>query len=139
MRLLALAAAFAMTPLAASAESLTGTDWQLLAIDGLFVEIPATLRLDEPGSISGKAPCNRFSGRNQSKFPELKLQAIASTKMACDRLAEEQVFFQALGLMDRLDLDGSNLVLTAPDGRSMEFVREPANSLIVCKTCPPTE
>ncbi len=35
-------------------------------------------------------------------------------------------------------LDGSrNLILTAPDGRSLEFVTDRMKCLTVCKTCPP--
>jgi heat shock protein HslJ len=138
MRVLALAIGLAMTPLAAFPDEIADQDWQIIAIDGKPVDMPAILRVDGNGNISGKAPCNGFSSRNVGVLPELKLQGIRSTKMACDRLAEEQVFFRALAAMDRLKLDGpKNLVLTGPDGASMEFILASVSSLPECKTCPP--
>jgi heat shock protein HslJ len=144
MRRLATAAAFAtalaMTPFAAFAEGVIGTDWQLLAIDGLLVDFPATLQLDDTGRVSGKAPCNRYSGQNSDQLPDLKLMGLASTRMACSHMADEDVFFKALALMTRLELDGTdNLILTGPESLSMEFVADPTNNQTVCKTCPPAE
>jgi heat shock protein HslJ len=140
MRVLALAIGLAMTPLAAFPQDVAGQDWQIIAIDGKLVDMPATLQVTEGGHITGKAPCNGFSARNAGALPELKLQGIRSTKMACDRLAEEQVFFRALAAMEHLKLDGpKNLILTGPEGRSMEFILATVSSLPECKTCPPKE
>ena len=128
----------AMTP--AQAQSLTGTDWQLLAIDGIVIDAEATLRIQEDGSIGGKAPCNRWSVMNRATLPALDIQAIRATRMACDKLAEEQAFFDALALMTAAALDGDHsLILTGADGRSMEFVLDRADSQTVCKTCAPKE
>lgn len=136
---LALLAAFALTG-PALAEDPTGIDWQLLAIDGKVVDIPATLRIEAGGSLSGHAPCNSFGARNLAQFPDLELQGIRSTKRACDRLDQEQAFFSALKSMTRAEQKGGrNLVLTGPDGRSMEFVTDLMNSLTVCTTCPKDE
>ncbi|MBL9049263.1 MAG: META domain-containing protein [Tabrizicola sp.] len=120
-----------------SAKDPTGIDWQLLAIDGKVVDIPATLRIEASGSLSGHAPCNSFGARNLARYPELDLQGIRSTKRACDRLDQEQAFFSALKSMTRAEQTGErNLVLLGPDGRSMEFVVDLMNSLTVCTTCP---
>lgn len=129
MRLLPLLAALAtaaaaMTACTSETKDPTGIEWHLRAIDGTDVEMPATLTVDATGTISGRAPCNRYTGQNQAKLPEMKVPAFASTKMACDRLDDEQVFFAALSAMTRLEAraDGT-LVLTGPDGRSMTFAR----------------
>ncbi|NHB75127.1 META domain-containing protein [Rhodobacter calidifons] len=125
MRLFPLLAAIAMTACTtADAQDATGIEWELLAIDGLVVDIPATLSVNAEGTLSGKAPCNRYMGRNQASLPDLKLGGVAATRMACDRLDDEQAFFTALSVMTRLDMRGDDtLVLTGPDGRSMEFTR----------------
>lgn len=128
MRLLpllaALAASAAMTACTADTLDPTGVEWRLAAIDGSAVDMPATLAVDGSGAISGKAPCNRYSGQNQASLPDLKVPGFMSTKMACDRLDDEQVFFTALSAMTRLEMrDNDTLVLTGPDGRSMEFAR----------------
>lgn len=140
MRLLPFLAALAMTACTAEAQDPTGVEWELLAIDGQVVDIPATLTLDSLGNLSGKAPCNRYGGQNQASLPDLKLGGIAATRMACDRLADEQTYFDALSTMTRLErVDDRTLVLTGPDGRSMEFADDRMNSLTRCTTCAPKE
>lgn len=138
MRLLFVLVALAMTACTAQAQDPTGVEWELLAIDGQVVDIPATLTVDAEGNIFGKAPCNRYTGRNQARLPDLKLGGVAATRMACDRLAEEQLYFDALSVMTQLQrVDDRTLILTGPDGRSMEFARELMNTLTRCTTCAP--
>ncbi|MDP3194777.1 META domain-containing protein [Tabrizicola sp.] len=138
MRLLPVLAVLAMTACTAEAQDPTGVEWELLAIDGQVVDIPATLTVDAEGTLSGKAPCNRYTGRNQAHLPDLMLGGVAATRMACDRLQDEQVYFAALAAMTRLERVGDRtLVLTGPDGRSMEFARELMSTLTRCTTCPP--
>jgi heat shock protein HslJ len=142
MRHLALAICLAMTPAASLAEPIQNFDWQLLAIDGTLVDasVTASLRIDADGQITGKAPCNSYGAQNMDLLPAFKLGPIRATKMACDNLLEEQAFFDALALMDTLGPDGDrNLVLTGPNGRSMEFVLDRMDNLTTCKTCPRTE
>jgi heat shock protein HslJ len=118
------------------APKITGIDWQLLAIDGTVTDTSATLRLEADGTLSGAAPCNRWSTMNTATLPDLALGGIRATRMACDRLADEQVFLDTLAAMTAMALDGDrNLVLTGPEGRSLEFVIERT----VCKTCLPTD
>ncbi len=126
----------AVFPLTAQAQTAAPIDWQLLAIDGVVTDMRATLRLSDDGMVSGQAPCNRWSAMNGNTLPALTLAAIRATRMACDRLEDEQVFFDALAAMTSLAPEGNhNLILTGPDGRSMEFVSDLMNSLTTCKTC----
>jgi heat shock protein HslJ len=105
------------------AEDLTGIDWRLVALNGVVVEAEATLHIEAGGAIHGRAPCNRWSAANRAILPKLDLGAIRSTRMACPRLAEEQAFFTALAGMTGARLDGAGgLILSNPDGRTMEFV-----------------
>lgn len=121
-----------------SAQSITDTEWQLLAIDGQITDMPAMLVFDTSGRVSGRAPCNRWFASNTATLPAVALSPIGATKMACDRLADEQTFFDALAGMQSAALDGDrNLILSGPDGRSMEFVPDLADGQTVCKTCAP--
>lgn len=130
-----------LVPSLSNAQPPVGTDWQLLAIDGVVLDmtVSASLRIDENGSIGGKAPCNSWSTQNGADLPTLSLKGIRATRMACDKLAEEKSFFDALSVMNALAMAGDNLVLTGPEGRSMEFVTDRMNSLTTCTTCPPKD
>ena len=135
-RLLVLA--LTLCPAMATAQTITGIYWELLAIDGQLTDIPAKLRIDVDNVLAGTAPCNRWSAPNGATLPDLNLAQIRSTRMACDKLAEEQAFFASLTLMTAVKLDGdSNLVLAGPDGHSMEFVLDRTDGRTVCKTCAP--
>jgi heat shock protein HslJ len=137
-----LALVLAVFPAMANAQDMTGLDWQLLAIDQEVVgfDIVATLRIEVDGTITGKAPCNSYGSRNTATLPALSIGGIRATRMACDKLKEEQTFFDALSVMTEARMEGAkNLVLTGPDGRMMEFVLDRMNSLTICTTCPPND
>ena len=131
-----------MMPLASLAEPIQDLDWQLLAIDGLLVDasVTASLRIDAEGQVTGRAPCNSYAAQNAGELSAFRLGPIRATRMACDKLAEEQVFFDALALMQTMEMDGDRtLILTGPEGRSIEFVLDRSDSLTTCKTCPTEE
>lgn len=132
--------AFSVIPAMSTAQTPIGIDWQLLAIDGILFDARASLRIEADGAMRGRAPCNIWGSSNRAALPKLKLGAIRATRMASDRMAEEQAFFDALALMTDARLDDSRtLILTGPDGRSMEFVTYRTASQTTCKTCPPEE
>ncbi len=145
MRLLSLLAALAMTACTTAqaqdpTPDPTGVEWQLLAIDGHIVDIPATLTMTASGDVSGKAPCNSYGGQNRATLPEMNLTALRATRMACDRLDDEQTYFDALTVMTRLDrADDRTLVLTGLNGRSLEFARDLTGGLSLCTTCAPQD
>jgi heat shock protein HslJ len=127
---------------AAAADDITGIDWQLLAIDGVRVEagVVATLRIAADGAITGKAPCNQWGSATRATLPALDLAGIRATRMACDKLAEEQAFFDALSVMTFVERVGeTSLILTGPDGRTLEFTTDLTASPTPCLTCPPEE
>jgi heat shock protein HslJ len=140
MRALPLVLGLSMMASTSLAQDMTGIDWQLLAIDGVYFDAEATLRIEAGGAISGRAPCNGWSTMNEAELPSLALRGIRATKRACDKLDAERAFFDALAEMTSLEMAGRrNLVLTGPDGRTMEFVLDRMNSLTRCTTCPPIE
>lgn len=128
-----------IAPLMAAAQTYADAYWQLLAIDGTRTETRATLRIDKDNVLAGAAPCNRWSASNGVDLPALALQAMRSTRMACDKLVEERAFFDTLALMTLVAPDGKrNLILSGPDGRTMEFVPDGADPAAeTCTTCPP--
>jgi heat shock protein HslJ len=95
-------------------------------MDDSTVAFRATLVFGTDNSISGAAPCNRYSATNQADLPALKIGAIRSTRMACPWLAEEQAFFDALSRVTFAgERSGGVLVLSGPDGRTMTFTATP--------------
>ncbi len=131
-----LPALLALMPALATAQTVTGTEWQLLAIDGTFYEANATLQIGEDGTLTGTGPCNRWSARNAAPLPNLKVTGIRATRMACDRLSDEQAFFDALTGMTGLALAGpKNLVLQGPGDHSMEFSVASITVMPDCTTC----
>jgi heat shock protein HslJ len=125
--LLALAAC--VTP--ALSNEIVGVDWHLVGMEGQEMPWDASLRF-EADKVSGKAPCNRFFGTNAATLPAVAITALGSTKMACDDLAAEGVFFEALQAMQRVEVDQGHLYLIGPEGRIMEFVRDPAEPCLSC-------
>lgn len=95
----------------AMAADLTGV-WTLTAIDGAEVTFTTTLDLTEPGKLTGKAPCNNYSGRLNAEGDSFIPGPILSTKMACDGMAEEAAYLQALQMVDSVALEGDKLTLT---------------------------
>ena len=135
-----LLAALATTASTATAQDQTAVEWELVAIDGQVMDFSATLKIGADGSVSGKAPCNSYGGQNRATLPDLSLPALRATRMACDKLAEEQRFFDMLSAMTRVDqLDRRTLVLTGADGHSMEFADDRMSTLTRCTTCPPKD
>lgn len=99
-------------------------EWKLTAIDGAPFAADASITLAEPGKIAGQGPCNRFFGSYSGTLPEFRPEGIASTKMACPDMAAEAALFSALSGMTRAEVTGpATLMLTGPEGKSMEFTR----------------
>ncbi|MBN2629465.1 MAG: META domain-containing protein [Rhodobacteraceae bacterium] len=99
-------------------------EWKLIAIDDKPFPAQATIDLNTSGKIAGKGPCNRFFGSYEGPLPAFKPGALASTRMACPDMAAEAQMFAALALMTQAEVTGPvTLMLTGPDGRSMQFVR----------------
>lgn len=98
--------------------------WTLVAIDGQPAPARATIELIEPGRIAGQGPCNRWFAGQTGALPDFAVTAIGATRMACPEMEAEAEFFTALKAMTRAEVTGPvTLMLTGPDGRSMEFVR----------------
>lgn len=135
MRLpLVLSAAFMLaacvTP-ALSDSEIEGVDWHLVGLEGQDVDWRATLRFDGD-KVGGKAPCNSWFGRSGATLPEVRIEAIGATRMACPDLKAESAYFEALQAMQRAELDQGHLYLIGPEGRIMEFARTPDEPCLSC-------
>lgn len=97
---------------------LTGTSWQLVQLYGRNVTVEAgtftfTLSPDD-GRISGRGACNRLSGSYETdRKGALRIGPLASTRMACPDLSQEQAFVRALESATHYDMDGPMLLLLA--------------------------
>ncbi len=68
-------------------------------------------------TVSGKAPCNRFTGPYNTKGTGIKFGNVASTKMYCDKMNEEDAFFMLLQTrVSAFSVNGNTLYLR--DGAS---------------------
>ena len=93
---------------------LEGTEWQLVQLDGRSVKAaPETFALKlENGSVSGAGACNRLMGSYKTgERRALKIGPLATTKMACPNLDQEQQFLRALESTTHYDMDGPMLLL----------------------------
>jgi heat shock protein HslJ len=122
----------------ALSDDISGVKWHLVGLDGQRFDGSATLGF-KGQSLTGKAPCNKYFARNMASLPDLALQGIGSTKMACPDLAAERIYLEALGAMQRVELDQGHLFLIGPEGRVMEFVADPTGSPTDCRSCAPKE
>jgi heat shock protein HslJ len=123
------ALAACVTP--AMSDEISGIDWHLAGLEGQDVAWEASLRIDGD-KVTGKAPCNRFFGTNTAPLPQVSFGAMGATKMACPDLAAEAVYLEALQAMQRVELDQGHLFLIGPEGRIMEFARDPAEPCLSC-------
>jgi heat shock protein HslJ len=129
-----LCAAFSMTACVTPAQSdteIAGVEWHLVGLEGQEVGSSATLQFDGD-KVAGKAPCNRWFGRSATTLPGVRIEAIGATRMACAELAAEIVYFEALQAMQRAEVDQGHLYLIGPEGRVMEFARDPAEPCLSC-------
>ncbi len=105
-------------------EALTGPEWIVTDIDGQPVlddAAPSIAFL--PNGVTGSAGCNRFNGGYEADAMSLTFGALATTRMACadDRMEQERAFLTLLSRVTTYEAseDGTGLVLTAEDGRTI--------------------
>jgi len=99
----------------AETAALLGTEWILedLGGSGVLDDAQATLAFLEPGKVAGRASCNRFSGTAKINGSEIQVGPLVSTRMLCPEalMKQEAQYLKALESADRIERDGSNLML----------------------------
>lgn len=97
--------------LPACADDAARAGWALVSVDAVAVDYAATLDLDQPGRISGQAPCNRYFAQVEGDLPAFRPVALGATKMACDGLAAESAYFALLAVVETAELVENDLHL----------------------------
>ncbi len=95
---------------------LTGTTWQLIQLGGQSIrpeegKFVVTFSV-EKNRMTGRGACNRLSGSFQTDNKRmLRIDDIASTRMTCPDIGQEQAFLRALQSTTHYDMDGPILLL----------------------------
>lgn len=110
-----------------------GGEWTLVGLDGSRPSAAATIVFATDGTVSGKAPCNRYFGSYGGDLPEIALSPLGATKMACEALEAESAYFAALQAVTHAEVADEHLFLIGPEGRVLEFARDPDDQS--CITC----
>lgn len=95
---------------------ITEDEWVL--VDG-----SATIQFLKNGTVSGKGPCNRFSGTHETTYPATNIGPLAVTRMACADMEAERDFFLALGSATTITIEGDTLILSSDAGPNLRFQR----------------
>lgn len=95
--------------------------WTLQEINGTAFAAQVTLAFAPDGVVTGNAPCNSFSARQNAPYPWFELAEIKISKTACPALAQEQAFFNALSGMSLAEVAGEVLILSNDAGHGMIF------------------
>ncbi len=106
-----------------------GHKWRVTRIDGVkaFGFTKTTLILDEDGTMTGNAGCNRFEGTYKVDGDKINLGEPIRTKRGCppDIMDRERGFVLAVRRTERYERDGDTLYLFDIDGlEAMQLVRE---------------
>lgn len=99
--------------------------WQLQSLDGQPFTAEATLAFPAEGQITGRGPCNSFSGSQTKPYPWFGAGPLRSTRRACPELAAEQAYLAALRAMTLAEVQGNTLILSNDQGREMVFSAAP--------------
>jgi len=118
-----------------SAAQLENTDWKLVRLHGHPVSRPTGrqetyLRLVSDGKkLQGFAGCNRLTGGYVLEEKRIRIIDLATTRMACDDLMEEEKeFLNALALAATWKIHGNHLELYGADGQVRgRFESKPTN------------
>jgi putative lipoprotein len=125
-------AVWAASPAAPAGNApLRDTQWTLQTLDGVPVTgaeaQPAQLVLHAASQrLSGFAGCNTLRGRYTQRGTQLALTALATTRMACPQLPQEQRFIELLGAATAYRVEGHVLSLLQGETVRITFTATPA-------------
>jgi len=97
--------------------------WSLTQLNGQSFTARATLSLAQEGRITGRGPCNSYSGIQTAQFPDFNVRGVLSTKRACPELQAETEFFSALREMTGIAIIDNTLTLQDALGQQMVFTK----------------
>lgn len=97
-----------------------GASFTVARIDGAPAPAGVTLEVGEGGRVTGRAPCNRYSGQLTESGGAMTVSGVVMTRMACadaDRNLAETRFGNALGSVTAARRTGEDIVLADSEGR----------------------
>lgn len=108
---------------------LTSKNWQLQSINGSAVDASQYSRglpdatFSSDNKIMGSGGCNSYSGSyNLNDEMGVNISQIISTKMACDAMAGETAYFDALNKVNMAKIDADKLILMRDVTEVLVFV-----------------
>jgi heat shock protein HslJ len=112
----------------AASDALVGPvwQWQRTQLGNAPPVVPGaseryTLSFQGGGRVNVQADCNRGSGAYEVSGAQMKLGAIALTRMGCPAGSQDAEFLRSLAQAATYRMDGNDLVITLQDGASMRF------------------
>lgn len=97
-----------------------GSSFTVARIDGTPAPAGVTLDVGESGRVTGRAPCNRYSGQLTQSGGAMTVSGTVMTRMACaepDRMMAETRFGMALGSITAARRSADGIALVDPEGR----------------------
>lgn len=105
-------------PATSMLDQLLGTDWNLVAWQGMTIlpEVVPTLAFEEDG-FGGTTGCNHYFARAAFDDASVAVDEIEMTEMFCEGVMEqEQAYIQGLQTAKSLALEGQTLIIHTPEG-----------------------
>jgi heat shock protein HslJ len=99
----------------------TNAVWGLVQMNGREVPVGITLAFPSRGKLTGRAPCNSYSGAQKAPLPWFEAASVVSTKRACPQMSLETEYFTTLNAMQFSEATGDTLVLNADSGLTLMF------------------
>lgn len=101
--------------------------WLAEDIDGggVIDNAQTTLVLSQDGAVSGRGACNGYGGTATIDGDAIAFSQLVSTQMACPEavMNQEMKFFDALGRVERFEIDADQRKLVLLDGEGKSVVR----------------
>ncbi len=97
-----------------------GASFIVARIDGAPAPDGVTFEVGEGGRVTGRAPCNRYSGQLTESGGAMTVSGTVMTRMACaeaDRNLAEMRFGNALGSVTAARRGTDGIALVDPEGR----------------------
>ena len=115
----------ANTPVIAMDTSLQDTYWKLIALGEKPVDTSKNIKemyivfRSENNRAEGNGGCNTFAGPYELKGDSVFLGELASTKMFCQGIENENAFFMALSAANHFEIHDDTLILSK--GRAVKL------------------
>lgn len=97
-----------------------GSSFTVARIDGAPAPAGVTFEVGEGSRVTGRAPCNRYSGQLTQSGGAMTVSGLVMTRMACaeaDRNLAEMRFGNALGSVTAARRTADGIALIDPEGR----------------------